>query len=72
MQQELSGKVLKTLGIDKPLRRLPPKPKPGPSPLVAVLALRNLSTTAKLDPMESGFADILQANLGALEDVRLV
>ncbi len=72
MQQELAAKVLKTLAIDKPLRRPPPKPKPGPSPLVAVLALRNLSTTAKLDPMESGFAEVLQANLGALENVRLV
>ncbi len=72
LEQELTGKVLKALGIDQPLRRPPPKPKKGPSPLVVVLALRNLSPSGKLDPMESGFADILQANLGALKDVRLV
>ncbi len=71
-ERELAGEVLERLGIDKPERRPPPKPKPGPSPLVAVSALRNLSTTAKLDPMQSGFADILQANLGTLENVRLV
>ena len=72
LERELTGKVLKALGVDQPLRRPPPKPKKGPSPLVAVLALRNLSPSGKLDPMESGFADILQANLGALKDVRLV
>ncbi len=48
------------------------KPQPGPSPLVAVLALRNLGPSVHLAAMEGGFADIFQDNLGAIKNVRLV
>ncbi len=37
-----------------------------------VLALKNLGTSARLQPMESGFAELLQASLSALPNVRLV
>ncbi|MHB8864582.1 MAG: CsgG/HfaB family protein [Pirellulaceae bacterium] len=43
-----------------------------PSPLVVVLTLKNLSPVARLDPMEFGFAEILQANLSAIDGLRLV
>lgn len=72
LEETLVQGILAALGIDSPRRRGVPPPKPGPSPSVAVLAFRNLSPSVRLAPMESGFADVLQANLGALEDVRLV
>ena len=72
LERELVPKVLGALGISKPVLRPAPRAKPGPSPLVAVLALRNLSPSARLEAMQDGFADILQANLGAINDVRLV
>lgn len=72
LEQDLVGKLLTALSVEEPRRRTVPDPKPGPSPNVAVLAFRNLSPSARLEAMESGFADLLQANLGALENVRLV
>ena len=39
---------------------------------MAVLALRNLGPLARLTPMETGFAEMLQANLTALKGIRLV
>jgi TolB-like protein len=72
LEQRLLGKILVKLGIDKPIRRAPPQPRPGPSPSVAVLALRNLGPLARLAPMETGFAEMLQANLTALKGIRLV
>ena len=72
IEQQLVGKILRCVGITQPKRRAPPKPQPGPSPLVAVLAFRNLSPSLRLAAMEGGFADILQGNLSAIKDVRLV
>jgi TolB-like protein len=71
-EQQLVAKILSGIGMSQPKRRAPPKPQPGPSPLVAVLAFRNLSPTTRLTAMEGGFADILQDNLSAIKDVRLV
>lgn len=72
LEQELAARLLASLGIDRPVRRPPPPPKQGSSPTVAVLALRNLGSSHRLDAMQSGFADILQAELAALPGVRLV
>ncbi len=72
LEQQLSAKIVQALGIDKPVRRAPPKAVDGPSPTLAVLALKNLGTSARLQPMESGFAELLQASLSALPNVRLV
>ncbi|MEX2288225.1 MAG: CsgG/HfaB family protein [Planctomycetaceae bacterium] len=68
----LSTAVRDSLGLQQAVLRAPPEAKQGPSPTVAVLALRNLGTSDRLQPLESGFADILQAHLAALKDVRLV
>ena len=72
LERDLTGKVLASLGIEKPVRPGPPPVTIGPSRIIAVLALRNLSTSRRLDPMQTGFAEILQAHLGAMKDVRLV
>jgi TolB-like protein len=71
-QQRLARNVLEAVGIKSPQRRAPPKPQPKTLPTVAVLVLKNLSPSPRLEPMENGFADSLQANLGALKQVRLV
>jgi len=71
-EQQLVAKILSGMGMSQPKRRVPPKPQPGPSPLVAVLAFKNLSPSTRLTAMEGGFADILQGNLSAVKDVRLV
>jgi TolB-like protein len=70
----LLGKVLAALNIQSNRKTPPPRPKavPGNSPLVAIFGLRNLSPSARLTPMESGFADILQAKLAAWKNVRMV
>ncbi len=44
----------------------------GPQPTLAVLPLQNLSPSARLTPMESGFADILHVQLSTFADVKLV
>jgi TolB-like protein len=67
----LLPKLLAALGV-KPTRKTPPPTQKGKTPLVAVMGLRNLSPSARLDPMETGFGDILQANLGTSENVRMV
>jgi len=72
LEERLAEAVLQALGMVNPSRRPPPKPREGPSPSVAILGLRNLGTSSRLDAMQNGFADILQANLAALEDIRLV
>ncbi len=72
LEQQLSAKIVQALGIDKPVRRLPPQASDGASPTVAIVALKNLGTTARLQAMESGFAEVLQASLSALPNVRLV
>jgi len=72
LPRKLVPKVLAALGMEEAAHRAPPEPRPGPSPTTAVLALRNLSPSARLEPMETGFAEILQVNLSALKDVTLV
>lgn len=72
LEQRLLERVLATLGIDSPTRRSPPTARAGKSPTVAILSLHNRSADIRLAAMEHGFADILQANLGALSDVQLV
>ena len=72
LERDLAGKVLSALGLDKAERRPPPKARAGDSPPVAVLGFLNLSPTARLQPMEAGFAEVLQAELGGLKDVKLV
>jgi TolB-like protein len=73
VEARLVGKVLAALNIPA-TRKAPPRAPAaaGKSPLVAILALRNLSPEGQLDTMESGFADILQANLAAMRNVRMV
>ena len=72
LERDLAGKVLSALGLEKAERRPPPKSLAGESPAVAVLGFLNLSPTARLQAMEAGFAEILQAELGGLKDVKLV
>jgi TolB-like protein len=72
LANKLATGVRSTLHLDKARRRSRPAPRPGPSPTLAVLAFRNLSPSAHLQAMEGGFADILQVNLGAFDDVRVV
>ncbi len=45
---------------------------PSAAPLVAILELSNLSASTRLEPMEAGFGEILQANLSTIDGVRLV
>jgi TolB-like protein len=71
-EQQLVAKIVSGMGMSQPKRRSAPKSQPGPSPLVAVLAFKNLSPSTRLTAMEGGFADILQDNLSAVKDVRLV
>ena len=72
LQQQLFKRVLQALRIENPTRRESPQAKAGKSPTVAILSLQNRSANARLKAMEYGFADILQANLGALQDVQLI
>lgn len=72
VEHELARGVLEAMGLKQAELRSAPHPDPGPSPTVAILALRNVGPTARLTPMETGFAEILQAQLSMLDDVRLV
>ncbi len=72
LERDLADKVRAALGVDPKATRPPPLPRPGESPAVAVVGFMNLSPSARLQPMEAGFADILQANLSGLKDVKLV
>jgi len=72
LEEELSRNVLAALEMQNAQRRPPPKPTPGHQPRVAVLALKSHSPSLRLQPMEGGFADILQGSLGALKYIRLV
>lgn len=72
LETKLLERVLAVLGHRTPARRQLPAPKVGPSPIVAVLPLWNLGSGRGLQEMESGFSEILQANLSAIPQVRLV
>ena len=72
LEQQLASNIVRALGIEKPARRPPPPALDGTSPTVAILGLKNLGPSARLQPMESGFAEFLQASLSALPNVRLV
>jgi len=72
LERDLAEKVRSALGLGRAATRPPPEPRPGDSPTLAVLGFSNLSPSARLQPMEAGFAEILQANLGGLKDVKLV
>ena len=72
LEQQLARRVTATFGLDDASRRKPPTPAKGPSPTVAILAMKNLGPFTRLREMESGIAEILQASLSAFEDVRLV
>ena len=72
LERDLAGKVREVLGLAQAKHLGPPAPRPGVSPTVAVLGFKNFSPSARLQVMESGFAEILQAELGGLKDLRLV
>lgn len=71
VERQLLAKILEALDL-QPVRRPPPPARKGPAPTLAVLALKNLGVTTRLQAMETGFAELLQSNLSALGDVRLV
>lgn len=71
LEQQLLAKILEALDV-KPVLRSPPPAKQGPSPTLAVLGLKNLGVTTRLQSMQVGFSELLQSNLSALTDVRLV
>ena len=72
LEQELTAKVLEALGRTEKDREPLPEKGPSPSPTVAVLPLRDLSTSAQLKGMGPGYADLLQAALAAIPGTRLV
>lgn len=72
LEQEIAETCLAKLGLRNAEPAAPPPTKKGPSPRVAVISFRNVAGSAKLAEMEAGFADILQADLGAFENIRLV
>jgi tetratricopeptide (TPR) repeat protein len=71
VERQLLAKILEALEL-RPVRRPPPQARKGPAPTLAVLALKNLGVTTRLQAMETGFAELLQSNLSALGDIRLV
>jgi TolB-like protein/tetratricopeptide (TPR) repeat protein len=52
-------------------RKLPAAPSES-SPTLAILTLKNQGPSASMDVMQAGFADILQASVGAMAEVRMV
>lgn len=72
IERDLANRVATALGMDDSKRRPAPKPLEGPSPTLAILPLMNHSPNARLDEMQAGFADVLQANLGVIPEIRLV
>lgn len=72
LERELAGKLTDSLKIETSARRKLPPADSGPTPTLAILPLLNHSPEARLDVMQTGFAEILQANLGALKQIRLV
>ena len=72
LEGRLSTTILASLGITKPAARPDPPALAGPPPKVAVMALRNLSPSKRYQDMELGFADLLQMNLSALKEAKLV
>ena len=72
LEQQLARRVAATFGLDDASRRKSPTPTEGPSPTVAILAMKNLGPSARLRAMELGIAEILQVSLSAFENVRLI
>jgi WD40 repeat protein/TolB-like protein len=72
LEREVVENCLAALGMRDAKPVAPPPPKPGPSPPVALISFRNVAGSAKLAEMEAGFAEILQADLGAIKNIRLV
>ena len=72
LERELAARVTAALGVASQPRRAAPVQESGQSPTLAIIPFKNQSPAAKLDVMETGFAEILQANLGAIPGVRLV
>lgn len=72
LERELAQSIWVALKRKPGKRPSPPPTVVGPLPTVAVLSLRNLGPSLRLAPMESGFAEHLQAGLGAVRGVRLV
>lgn len=71
LEAELTAKVVAALKIKPEKRRAPPALR-GAAPVMAILPLANNSATARLDEMQTAFAELLQASLGAIPGVRLV
>jgi TolB-like protein len=72
LEQKLAERITAALGVATKPRRTRPSPHLGETPTVAILPLKNQGPEARLDVMETGFAEILQANLGAIAGMRLV
>lgn len=71
LERQLISGVVAALKI-KPDRRPAPPPLRGAAPVLAILPLVNNSATARLDDMQTAFAELLQASLGEYAGVRLV
>ena len=71
LEAEISRKVSDSLKVSDKVQP-PPVAKTGESPVVAIMPFINHSPTSRLDDMQLGFAELLQAGLGEVPGIRLV
>ena len=72
LEQQLLKRVREELGLRKRKEHKAPADAPQSTEILSVVGFKNLSPSAKLDPLETGFADALQSQLSVLPGIQLV